>query len=348
METIWFVLVAGMLTAYVVFDGFDLGVGIVSPLVAKSDGERRLLLKTVGPVWDGNEVWLLAAGGTLFFAFPVLYAVSFSGFYLPLHMVLWLLIFRALGIELRHHVQEDVWRTFFDGAFTLSSALLAIFFGAALGNVVRGVDIRPDGYFFAPLWTDWRVGPTPGILDWYTVSAGVLALLALAQHGALYLVVKTEGEVNARARRVAGLLWYLVVAMTALSLLGTLYALGHVTQNYQKWPVGYLLPLAVVGALAYIWLSNRSGHERGAFTGSCLYLIAMLGGAAFALYPRVLPASGDPALTLTIYNTATGEYSLRGGLVWWTFGMAIAIGYFIFVYGMFKGKVSPSSDDHGY
>lgn len=339
METIWFGLVAVMLTAYVVLDGFDLGAGIVSPLVARTDAERQQVLRTVGPVWDGNEVWLLAAGGTLFFAFPVLYAVSFSGFYLPLHMVLWLLIFRALGIELRGHVHEHVWRTFFDGAFTIASALLAIFFGAALGNVVRGVSLNADGYFFAPLWTDWRVGPNPGVLDWYTVLTGVLALVALAQHGALYLALKTDGDVNIRARNLSAYLWYAVVVLTLASLAGTLYALPHATANFQRWPVGALVPLGVIGSLLYISVSIRRGHERAAFRGSCLYLVMMLVGAAFALYPRVLPASNDPALSLTIYNTATGEYSMRGGLVWWTFGMAVAIGYFVFVYGMFKGKV---------
>jgi cytochrome d ubiquinol oxidase subunit II len=185
METIWFMLVAFMLTAYVVLDGFDLGAGIIQPLVARTDDERRLVLRTVGPVWDGNEVWLLSAGGTLYFAFPGLYAAAFSGFYLPLHMVLWLLILRAIGIEFRMHLAEPVWRGFFDGIFTLSSTLLAIFFGAALGNVIRGVPLDKDGYFFNPLWTNWRVGAEPGILDWYTVLAGVAALVSLVQHGAL-------------------------------------------------------------------------------------------------------------------------------------------------------------------
>ena len=139
MVTVWFVLVAFMLVAYVVLDGFDLGAGIVSPLISRSDEDKRLILRAVGPVWDGNEVWLLAAGGTLYFAFPLLYASAFSGFYLPLNMVLWLLILRAIGIEFRMHLEEPVWRGFFDGLFVLASALLAIFFGAALGNVIRGV-----------------------------------------------------------------------------------------------------------------------------------------------------------------------------------------------------------------
>ncbi|MEO6983510.1 MAG: cytochrome d ubiquinol oxidase subunit II, partial [Edaphobacter sp.] len=166
MATLWFWLVAFMLIAYVVLDGFDIGVGILHLFVAKSDDERRLALRSIGPVWDGNEVWLVAGGGTLYFAFPLVYASAFSGFYLPLMIVLWLLILRGVSIELRSHISLGVWRTFFDALFAFSSSLLAIFYGAALANVIRGVPIGPDSYFFLPLWTNWRVGPSPGILDW--------------------------------------------------------------------------------------------------------------------------------------------------------------------------------------
>src|ERR1051326_7376638 len=179
MPTLWFIIVAFMITMYVILDGFDLGAGIVHLLIARSDEERRTILRSIAPVWDGNEVWLLAAGGTLYFAFPVLYASSFSGFYLPLMMVLWLLMLRAIGIELRNHVPGLVWQGFFDVVFSLARALLAIFFGAALGNVIRGVPLAADGYFFEPLWTNWRVGAQNGILDWYTVLTGVVALVAL-------------------------------------------------------------------------------------------------------------------------------------------------------------------------
>ena len=156
MLTTWFLLVAGMIAAYVVLDGFDLGVGALYLFITSTDRERKLLLRTIGPVWDGNEVWLLAAGGTLYFAFPLLYASAFSGFYLPLMIVLWLLIFRGIGVELRAHVDSAVWRGFFDGCFAFSSLLLTIFYGAALGNVVRGVPLNADGYFI----TTGRVSST--------------------------------------------------------------------------------------------------------------------------------------------------------------------------------------------
>src|SRR3984893_3598626 len=190
MGFIWFWIVAIMLVAYVVLDGFDLGVGILHPLLAHSEHERQIMLKSIGPVWDGNEVWLLAGGGTLYFAFPWLYASAFSGFYLALMIVLWLLIMRGVSVELRMHINVGVWKSFFDGLFFFSRALLAIFYGAALANVIRGVPLREDGCFHLRLWTNWRVGPQRGILHWYTVIGGGVALGALAVHGALYLAVK--------------------------------------------------------------------------------------------------------------------------------------------------------------
>src|SRR5882757_3318562 len=218
METLWFCLVAVMLAAYVVFDGFDIGAGIIHMYVARTNDERRQVLLTIGPVWDGNEVWLIAAAGAIYFAFPLLYASSFSGFYLPLMMVLWLLMLRGIGIELRAHVENPVWVGFFDLIFCVSSVLLAIFFGTALGNVVRGVPLGTDGYFFEPLWTNFRVGPNTGILDWYTVLTGVIALVTLTAHGSLYVAVKTDGELNQRVRRVALGAWPLQLTLTIVGL----------------------------------------------------------------------------------------------------------------------------------
>ncbi|MFZ0304811.1 MAG: cytochrome d ubiquinol oxidase subunit II, partial [Terracidiphilus sp.] len=200
MGFIWFWLVAVMIVGYVVLDGFDLGVGVLHLFLARNEQERATTLRSIGPVWDGNEVWLLAGGGTLYFAFPLLYASAFSGFYLPLMIVLWLLILRGVSLELRNHIDMGVWRTLLDGVFGLASALLTIFYGAALANVIRGVPLQANGYFFLPLWTTWTPGLEPGILDWYTVIGGLVALVALTLHGALWLVLKTEGELEERAR----------------------------------------------------------------------------------------------------------------------------------------------------
>ena len=339
METIWFILVALMLTAYVVLDGFDLGAGIISPLVTGNHSERRLILRAIGPVWDGNEVWLLAAGGALFFAFPMLYAASFSGFYLPLMIVLWLLMLRGVGVELRSHVNDPLWWSFFDFVFSISSLLLAIFFGAAIGNVVRGVPLNADGYFFEPLWTNFRVGTNPGILDWYTVLTGLLALVTLTVHGSHYIAVKTEGAVQDRARRVARFGWLMLLVLTALSLVATIYVRPQALDNFRLYVWGWIIPALVVGALVLMPVLMRKGSDLYAFVASTVYIAGMLGGAAFAMYPQLLSASTNPAYSLTIHNSRTGTYSLTVGLVWWLVGMGLAITYFIFIYRSFRGKV---------
>ena len=350
MPTVWFMIVAVMVAMYVLLDGFDIGAGALHLLIANNDTERRTILRAIGPVWDGNEVWLLAAGGTLFFAFPLLYASSFSGFYLPLIMVLWLLMLRGVGIEFRSHLAEGVWTSAFDFLFSVASILLAIFFGAALGNVVRGVPLTADGYFFEPLWTNFRVGVNNGILDWYTVLTGVVALVTLIVHGSLYLATKTDGEINARSRRVASVLWPGQVLLTILSLATTLYIRPGVLGNFNKWPIGYLVPIIVAGSLIYLFIALRDKNDKGAFVASCGYIVGILVGAAFALYPNVLPATTNPNYSLTIYNTAAGPHGLQVGFVWWILSMILATVYFVFIYRMFRGKVrvEEGATGHGY
>jgi cytochrome bd ubiquinol oxidase subunit II len=348
MGTLWFWIVTLMLTAYVVLDGFDLGVGIVYLFVARSEKDRQHALRAIGPVWDGNEVWLLAAGGTLFFAFPLLYASAFSGFYLPLMMVVWLLILRGISIELRSHTHEPLLHTFFDGLFSLSSAMLAIFFGAALANVVRGVPIGKDDYFFLPLWTDWSPGPQPGILDWYTVTGGVLALLALALHGSLYLAQKTEGELEQRARTVARTLWPAVLVVTLVSLPATVLARPNSLQNYRDYPIAILAPVLVITGLVTVRVAFRRKTNLVAFWGSCLYLAAMLAGAAAGLFPVLLPAVGNDGQDITVARALAGPHTLRVGLVWWSLGILLALLYFGIVYWLFRGKVEQQAGGYGH
>src|SRR6185437_3442429 len=347
MGFIWFWIVAVMIVAYVVFDGFDIGVGILHPFVARSEQERQISVRSIGPVWDGNEVWLLAGGGTLYFAFPLLYASAFSGFYLALMIVLWLLILRALGIELRMHIEANVWRSFFDGLFFISSVLLAIFYGAALANVIRGVPLGGDGYFFLPLWTNWRIGPQPGILDWYTVIGGLLALVALSLHGALYLSVKTESQLQERSRFAARYLCVTLLALTIFSLPATMTARPDGLQNYQHYPMLFVIPAAIFAALIGILYFSGKQEDRKAFTCSCIYLALMLVGAAVALYPRLLPSSNDSANDITIQKAISGPHTLQVGLIWWGFGMCHAVMYFVVVYRMFRGKVSLDSSGYG-
>ncbi len=346
MEALWFCLVAIMLTGYVVFDGFDLGAGIVHFCVARSETEKRQVLRSIGPVWDGNEVWLLAAGGTLYFAFPPLYASSFSGFYLPLMMVLWLLILRGISIEFRSHVASPVWRFFWDAGFTKASALLAIFFGTALGNVIRGVPLNADGEFFLPLWTDFGVTGEVGLLDWYTVPVGVLTFLTLAQHGTLWVALKTDGDPHERARRVSAAAWPGVVVMTALVTFFTMRVQPQVWSNLKAHPWGFVFPALAVAGLVGILVSVRARKELRAFLSSCLFITGMLTSAAFGVFPYVLPSNMYPSMGLTIYTAATGLYGLKVGLAWWIPGMILVTGYFVYTYRHFAGKVR--LEDEGY
>jgi len=290
-------------------------------------------------VWDGNEVWLLAGGGTLYFAFPLLYASAFSGFYLPLMIVLWLLVLRGVCLELRNHLDMGVWHGLLDGVFGLASALLTIFYGAALANVLRGVPLQPDGYFFLPLWTNWQPGLQPGILDWYTVIGGLVALVALTVHGALWLSIKTSGDLERRARKVVTPLWVGLVTLTLVSLIATIDVRPESLDNYNRHPISFIVPLGVVLALAGIWFYNRTERALPAFLSSCAYLFFMLAGACWGVYPTLLPATTGAQNDITLSRALSGPHTLSVGLVWWSFGMALAIAYIVFVYSRFKGKV---------
>ena len=345
MGFLWFAIISVMLTVYVILDGFDLGAGALHLFLGRTDDERRKIIRSIGPVWDGNEVWLLATGGVLYFVFPQLYASSFSGFYLPLMMVLWLLMLRAIGLEFRTHIDHGVWASFFDGIFSIGSLLLAVFYGAALGNVVRGLPLGPDHYFFLPMWTNWSVGPRPGVLDWYTVLSGVVALVALCMHGANYLVVKTDGELNERARKTSLVLTPLLLVLTLLSLWATLSIHPNLLANYKALPIGYAIPFLVFASLVGVFIFQKSRQEVLAFVSGGLYLAFMLVGAVYSLYPVILPAI-DPQYNLTIENSITSSYALQVGLRWWIVGIVIALGYFVFLYRMFRGKVT--LEDGGY
>lgn len=348
MELLWFWIVALMIAMYVILDGFDLGAGVLHRLIGKTEEERRTIIKAIGPVWDGNEVWLLAAGGTLYFAFPQVYASSFSGFYLPLMIILWLLMLRGLGIELRHQIHHPMWVSFWDTVFSISSLLLAIFFGAALGNVVRGVPLNEEGYFFAPLWTTFTVVPEAGILDWFTVIMGLVALSTLTMHGAHYIALKTEGVLQVRARAFASGAWFGTTLTSLMAMASTFIIHPELWDNYASHPAGAAFPLLAAAGLGGSLLFQRRARDGAAFLSSALFIGGMLASTAFGLFPRMLPASTNPAWSLTAYNTAAGGYGLGVGLIWWLVGMTLATGYFVFVYRSFRGKVSPRSNEGGY
>ena len=346
MGFIWFWLVAVMIVGYVVLDGFDLGVGVLHLFLVRTEADRCATLASIGPVWDGNEVWLLAGGGTLYFAFPLLYASAFSGFYLPLMIVLWLLILRGVSLELRNHIDVGVWRALLDGVFGLSSTLLTIFYGAALANVIRGVPLQADGYFFLPLWTNWQPGVSPGILDWYTVIGGLVALAALTLHGTLWLTIKISGDLEQRARRLVTPLWLIVAALTVASLVATIAVRPDTLDNYYHYPVTFLVPVGVLASLGAVWFFNARSKPVKAFLGSCAYLFFMLAGACWGVYPSLLPATTGADRDITLSRAISGPHTLAVGLVWWIFGMTLAIGYVVFVYSRFKGKSDANAEVH--
>jgi cytochrome bd ubiquinol oxidase subunit II len=343
METVWFCLVALLLTGYVLLDGFDLGAGMIHLFVAKTPAERRTVLDSIGPVWDGNEVWLISAGGTLYFAFPALYAASFSGFYLALMILLWLLILRGIAIEFQHHIQNELWSGFWDVIFAGASTLLVVFFGTALGNVVRGVPLNAEGYFFLPLWTNLQPGNDAGIIDWFTLISGIAAVAALSMHGALWTALKTTGEVSSRSRALAARAWTLVVPLVVFLSGVSFKVQPHLIKSFQERPWGVVFPLIATGGLLGVRLFLGRNRELAAFLSSGTFLLGLLASAAFGLYPNLLPSSALPALSLTVSNAAASPYGLRVGFYWFFPAFALALGYTFFVYRHFSGKVGSHS-----
>jgi cytochrome d ubiquinol oxidase subunit II len=331
---------------YVVLDGFDLGAGILHLFAAKSEDERRTVLNSIGPYWDGNEVWIIAAGGTLFFAFPLLYASAFSGLYLPLIIVLWLLMGRALGIELRKHIDNNLWKSFWDVMFCLSSLLLVIFFGAALGNIVRGVPLDSTGYFFEPLWTTFTVVPQAGILDWFTVLMSLVAFFTLAAHGANYLAYKTEGKLQVRARKYSLYAAYGTLITSILAFISVSSIRPEVWNNYGTHVYGYIFPLMGLAGITGMILHRIKINDVRAFLSSSVFIMGMLASTAFGLYPNMLPSSIDPKYNLTIHNAKTGELGMQIGIYWWAAGIFLAVIYFAYLFYTFKGKVKITKEGY--
>lgn len=345
METLWFALLTFLLAGYTVFDGFDLGVGAVHLLAAKTEEERGIAIASIGPVWDGNEVWIVAAGGTLFFAFPDLFAASLSGFYLPMMIFLWLIILRGISIELRGHIHHPLWSSFWDVVFAGASLLLALVLPVALACVVRGVPLDEEGRFFAPLWTDFSVGPNPGVLDWYTLLVGILGVAALSMHGALWLALKTEGALYDRSVSIAGKLWIASLVLTGLVTAATFRVQPQLRFNLEAIPLGAIIPAAAIAGLFVSRWMLKKERMLPAFLGSSGYLAGMVASAAYGIYPYVLPATTEKTRSLTIFTASSSEYSLGIAVLWWFPGILLVGLYFFNTYRKFGGKVR--SAGHG-
>lgn len=348
MFELWFAIVALMLTAYVVLDGFDLGAGALHLSVARTDTERRTVLAAIGPFWDANEVWLLAAGGALFVAFPRVLAAGLSGFYLAIFLVLWCLILRAVAIEFRSHVGDRLWRGFWDGTFALASGLLPVLFGAALGNVIRGVPLTADGWFQLTLFTSFQPRDPVGILDWYTVLAGVFALVALAGHGATFLAWRASGAVGERAQQRARWLYIVLALLWPATTLATQAVNPGLLSALPGRPLAWLGLLMAIGGMVAVFVAGARQWWLAAFLGSCAFLTGMLFATAACLFPVMLRATGDPALSLTAHGGGATVSGLHTALGWWSLGLPLVIVYFALLFRIHRGKVVAAGDHEGY
>jgi cytochrome bd ubiquinol oxidase subunit II len=348
MFEVWYAIAALMLALYATLDGFDLGAGILSPLVARTDTERRQVLAAIGPYWDGNEVWLLAAGGALFVAFPRVLASGISGFYFAIVLVLWCLLGRGIAIEFRSHVTDPLWRSAWDFVFAAASTLLAVFFGAAFGNLMRGVPLDRDGWFSLALFTDFTARDPVGILDWYTILTGVFALVALAAHGALFLAWKTDGPVHERSERLARRLW------VALAVLWPIVTIASSVVNPALFPgmtrrwLALLAVTLAVGGIVAVFVGLRRQRGLGAFVGSCAFLLGIIGASAASYFPVMLRATGGDALSITAYMGGADEAGLRTAIRWFVVGLPLALMYLVVVFRLHRGKAVAARDGEGY
>jgi len=345
---IWFAIVALTITLYVLLDGFDLGAGALHLFVARTDVERRQVFAAIGPYWDGNEVWLIATGGLTYVAFPQVLASGLSGFYLAMMLVLWTLILRGLSIEFRSHLKMPLWRQAGDVVFGVASTSLIVVLGAAIGNLVRGMPIDRDGWFALTLFTDFRTSGEIGILDWYTVLVGVFTLAALSAHGAAYLAYKTSGPVQERARRFGRPLAAAVAGLFAVVTVATTFVTPGFLGAVPSRPAAWLAGLVAAAGLVLLNLELRTGRDGRAFLGSTLFLGGLLAATAAAMYPVLLRARNDAALSLTAPGTASAESSLRIAFAWWSLAFPLAVAYFIVVWRLHRGKVEAAADGEGY
>jgi len=347
MLEVWYAIAVFMLTAYVVLDGFDFGAGALHLFVARNDRERRQVLAAIGPFWDGNEVWLLAAGGALFVGFPRVLASGVSGFYFAIFLVLWCIILRGIAIELRSHVPDPIWRTSWDIFFALASTLLPVFFGAALGNLLRGLPLDAEGWFALALFTDFSAQPPVGILDWYTVLVGVFALVALAGHGALFLTWKTDGPVQERSRLAARRLYAAVAALWPVLTIATHRVDAGFLKALASRPLAWLLAAVALLGLVAVFVGLARGRDLPAFLGSCAFLAALSGATAACVFPTMLRAIGGEALSLTVYNAGGDPRGLRTALAWFAVGFPLVILYFGIVFRLHRGRAVAAAEGEG-
>lgn len=336
LNGIWYLLVGVLFTGYAILDGFDLGVGALH-LFTKSDHDRRIMLNAIGPVWDGNEVWLITGGGALFAAFPNVYATIFSGFYLALMLLLVTLIFRAVSIEFRSKQSSPAWRRFWDAGFSVGSVLSALLLGVALGNVARGIPLDAAGEYAGTFWT---------LLNPYGVLIGLTTVALFAMHGAIYMMMKSEGELHDLMRRYARRGLTLFSVLYILTTIATIIFLPHMTANMRHTPWLFIVPVINVLAIANIYRELKRGSDFRAFVSSAVTMVALMAVFGIGMFPNLVLSRPEVVNSLTAFNAASSPKTLGIMLIIAAIGMPLVIAYTTVIYRVFRGKVR--LDSHSY
>ncbi len=327
---VWFIIINVLLIGYAILDGFDLGVGILHPFVAKTDRERRLVMNSIGPLWDGNEVWLVTFGGALFAMFPNAYASIFSAFYIPFVLLLFALIFRAVSLEFRSKRENPFWRSFWDILFFVGSTLAAFLFGVAVGAVMQGLELSELG--------DYQ-GSLLGMLSGFSISVGLFTVALLAMHGSIYLYLKTEGELQQRLLGWMKGTYYLYIALFVIVTLWSVLFVPASLQHFGDYPILWLVPLINIIAIVNIPRAIAKQKPLYAFISSCCTISALVFLFSAAIFPDLLPASNNADFSITIYNAASSTLTQKIGLIIVAIGMPMVLSYTILVYWTFRGKV---------
>lgn len=356
MEIFWYCIVAVVLVMFFILDGYDFGTGIIHLFFAKTEKDKDVISKSAGLFWDSNEVWLVAGGGMLFMAFPTFYASVFSGFYLPLILVLWLIVFRAIGLELRGQFDYSMWRDIWDKSFGVSSLLLALFFGIALGNIVRGVNlggvengvsVYEGHYFFLPLW-DSSFSPfseTPGVIDWFTLIIGVISVVTLMIHGANWVVLKTNSSINKKLKKMI-FRWNIVLLVLTIFSLGIWQTINpNSLNNFWEHPYLIVFPVLYFGAVIGLFFVNKLSDLQSFWLSSAVILGGLTSSLA-SMFPVILPSTNSVNESLTIYNTATNQYGLSVALGWGIVGFILLFVYMIIQKRLMGGKIDHMDYGH--
>lgn len=336
LQTIWFLLIAVLLSVYAILDGFDFGVGILS-LITKEEENKRLLMNSIGPIWDGNEVWLLAGGGSIFAAFPFVYATVFSSFYLAIYLLLLALFFRAISFEFRSKVNSKKWKKFWEYSFGLGSLLPPILLGVAYGNVLKGISLNESRIFTGSFFE---------LLNPYAIMIGLLALTMCLMQGAIYLIFKTEGELQTKFENVATKMWIAFVVLYFISTIYTFFEARFHFQGITKVFWFWVVFIVFLISLVMIPIALKSKNSKKAFLFSSAAIASMIGLSAIGLFPKMLPSNIDQNYSLTVMNASSTERTLVTMLIIALIGMPLVIIYTVYIYRVFKGRTKLTEESY--